>query len=82
MSTDALEDRLRDDLLVDEEKGVVGDGVGAQRRPTATSVILLVTRLRPPRAGQAVLAAPVIDEALLEEETSGVLRGILVWKHP
>ncbi len=76
MSTNELEDRLRDDLLVHEEDGVVHDGEGAQSRPNTRSVVILIARLRLPAvimrlrlpAGQAVLVTPVIDEALLEEE--------------
>jgi hypothetical protein len=67
MGPDELEDRLRDDLLVYEEDGVVHDGEGAQSRPNTRSVEILIARLRLPAVimrlrlpvGQADLATPV-----------------------
>ncbi len=51
MGPDELEDRLRDDLLVHKEDDVVGDGEGAQSRPSrpgVRSVSILIARLLPP----------------------------------
>ena len=66
VSTEELENRLRRDLLVDEDGGKVG--VHARTRPQTKVVILDVTRVRLPCAGHAMLAAPEADDAVLEEE--------------
>ena len=78
MSPDELEDRLRDDLLVHEEKGVVHDGDGAQSWPHTRSVVSLIARLRLPAVimrlrlpvGQADLTTPVAAKAFPEEENA------------
>ena len=78
MGPDELEDRLRDDLLVDEEDGVVHDADGALSRPHTRSVVSLIARLRLPAVimrlrlpvGQADLTTPVAGKAFPEEENA------------
>ena len=78
MGPDELEDLLRDDLLVDEEGGVVHGASGAPSRPHTRSVVILFARLRLPAViirprlsvGQADLTTPVAGKAFPEEENA------------
>jgi hypothetical protein len=67
VSTEELENRLRRDLLVDEDGG--GEvGVHAWARTKEMVISPYTTWMRPPCAGHAMLAALEVDEAVLEEE--------------
>ena len=65
VSTEELENRLRRDLLVDEDGGEVGVHTWAKEVITGPRN---TTWERPPCAGHAMLAAPEVDNAVLEEE--------------
>ena len=72
VGTEELENRLRRDLLVDEDGGKVG--AHARTRTKTIIVGLDATRVRLPCAGHTMLAAPEVGDAVLEEED--------IWRAP
>jgi hypothetical protein len=67
VGTEELENRLRRDLLVDEDGGEVDVHAWAMTKEMIICP-LNSTWGRPPCAGHAMLTAPEVDDAVLEEE--------------